>query len=81
MECYQTPLIKKIHKQKSKLITKINKLYKNFQTYNNRELSLLQNKLITLKALLKQEYTNSINKHWAEKARKVLVNDSKNMFP
>ena len=81
MECYQTPLIKKIHKQKSKLITKINKFYKNFQTHNNRELSLLQNKLITLKALLKQEYINSINKHWAEKVSKIPVNDSKNMFP
>ena len=30
VECYQIPLIKKIHEQKSKLITKINKFYTKF---------------------------------------------------
>ena len=80
MECYQTPSIKKMHKRKSKLITKMNKFYKNFQTQNIRDLSLLQNKLITLKALLREKYINSFSKNRAEKVSKIPVNDSKNMF-
>ena len=81
MECYQTPLIMKIHKQKSLLITKINNIYRQFKTHNNRQLNLLKNNLLTVKALLKQEYIKSVNNYWSEKISNIPENDPKHMFP
>lgn len=81
MECYLTPMIRRLLKYKSFLISRVNYFYRNFNYVNNAELIRLKALLRNVKELLKQQFRNSINDFWKKKLLAIQKRNSKSMFP
>ena len=62
-ECYRNETIFKLPKQKSRLLTYIHRLQKEFDTQNIDLLHALHRILLNIRPALKQEFTNSVNKY------------------
>ena len=80
-ETYINEKIIKIQKDKSYILSQINKIRRNF-TYEKRELlEYYKYVLFNIKKHLKQEFSNAINKYWRNKLKNIPQNDPTNMFP
>lgn len=76
---YVNPKIKKLQKQKSHLISLFNrkkKIYPNSTITQN-----LKNTINSIKALIKSEFTNSINQYWQALIKQIDHRDPSNFFP
>jgi hypothetical protein len=67
MECYTTPHINLLQKHKSTLFSKMFNLYRSSHSHNSSNLNRLKAILNCIKILIKQNFKNSINSHWAKK--------------
>lgn len=80
-DSYMNDRIKTLQKQKSKLLTQLNKMYRQFQTHDTFRLNSLKQQLKKTKETLKLEFKVSINNYWRQKIEKISAKDPKNMFP
>lgn len=80
-DSYSNSTIRRLQKEKSQLLTRINNIYRRFQHRDNEELIILKNQLKTKKEFLKLEYSQSVNNYWKDKIENIPINDPKNMFP
>ena len=80
-ECYRNETIVKLQKQKSRLLTYIHKLQKEFDTQNIDLLHALHRIFLNIPSALKQEFANSVNKYWKAKIENIPRNKADLMFP
>lgn len=80
-DSYSNSTIRRLQREKSHLLTKINNIYRKFQHRDNEELVNLKNQLKITKKFLKLEYSQSVNNYWKDKIENIPINDPKNMFP
>lgn len=80
-ELYSNDQIKKLQKDKSYLITQINKINRNYTPDLYNDLGNLKNLLNQVKIKLKREFNNSVNEYWKTKISSIPINDPANMFP
>lgn len=81
METYINNKIKKLQKQKNKLLTQIHHNRRNWPNVNITRDGNLRSELNKIKEKLKIEFTLSINKYWKNKITNITKKDSTNMFP
>ena len=73
--------IVQLQKDKSFILSQINRIHRNGAQNSSYNLEYLKNILDNIKVKLKQEFNTAINKYWNQKISNIPINDPANMFP
>ena len=73
--------IKKLQRDKSYILSKLNNLRHNYSYDKREDIEFLKYLLYKIKSQLKQEFANSINQYWTNKIKNIFKKDSASMLP
>lgn len=80
-DSYSNPTIERLMRQKSKLLTQLNNMYRKFKTHDTQTLNDIKTQLKRTKEILKEQYKQSISNYWTNKIKNIPSKDPLNMFP
>lgn len=80
---YITPLIRRLRKQKSHILTQINRLTRpeNYTITNDSLITAYKDILKTIRNELKKAFHDSVNKYWKKKIANISPSNSSKFFP